>query len=77
MKIRFSKPSTKFINASDKPTKTRIKKSVDGLPEIPPKEDIKVLQRYHPSIYRLRAGKYRIVYEIISLDDSSLFISVI
>ncbi len=69
--IKFSKSAVKFINASDKPTKARIKKAVEGLCEIPPQGDIKSLRGYHPTVYRLRMEKYRIVYEIISENTDS------
>lgn len=74
--IQFSKAAVKFINATDKSTKARIKKAVDGLCEIPPRGDIKTLQGYRPSAYRLRVGKYRIVYEIISENVDSPFIYI-
>lgn len=70
---KFSKSAVKFINATDKPTKSRIKKAIDGLLEIPPKGDIKTMIGYHPITYRLRIGKYRIIYEfILQSDDSTL-----
>lgn len=74
--IQFSKAATKFINAADKPTKARIKKAVDGLLEVPPKGDIKVMQGYHPTAYRLRVGKYRLVYEIITERPDSSFVYI-
>ncbi|KOY80904.1 type II toxin-antitoxin system RelE/ParE family toxin [Lysinibacillus macroides] len=74
--IQFSKVAVKFINAADKPTKARIKKAIDGLREIPPSGDIKVLRGYQPTMYRLRVGKYRIVYEIISENQDSPFIYI-
>ena len=74
--IKFSKSAVKFINTADRPTKARIKKAVDGLCEIPPKGDIKTLRGYHLTTYRLRMGKYRIVYEIISENVESPFIYI-
>lgn len=51
---------------ADRITQQRIKDEIDGLLEIPPKGDIKVMQGQPVGTYRLRVGKYRIVYEIIS-----------
>jgi len=74
--VKFSKSAAKFINAADKPTKARMKESVDGLEEVPPKGDIKVMQSYHPTVYRLRVGKYRLVYEIITREENKPFIYI-
>ena len=74
--VQFSKAAVKFINAADKPTKTRIKKAIDGLCEIPPRGDIKILRGYQPTMHRLRVGKYRIIYEVISENQDSPFIYI-
>ena len=62
MEIRYSKQAVKFINNLDKTTKTRIKHGIEGLTKNPPEGDIKLMQGFSKSIYRLRIGKYRIVY---------------
>ena len=66
MDIQYSRKALKFINAADRITQQRMKDGIDGLLEIPPKGDIKVMQGQPVGTYRLRVGKYRIVYEIIS-----------
>lgn len=66
MDVQYSRKALKFINAADRITQQRIKEGVDGLLEIPPKGDIKAMQGQPAGTYRLRVGKYRIVYEIIS-----------
>ena len=66
MDVQYSRKALKFINAADRITQQRIKAGIDGLLEIPPKGDIKVMQGQPAGTYRLRVGKYRIVYEIIS-----------
>ena len=43
MKIEYAKAAVKFINSLDKPTKIRIKSTIEGLTEEPPKGDIKAL----------------------------------
>ena len=66
MEVQYSRKALKFISAADRITQQRIKDGIDGLLEIPPKGDIKVMQGQPVGTYRLRVGKYRIVYEIIS-----------
>lgn len=66
MDVQYSRKALKFINVADRITQQRIKAGIDGLLEIPPKGDIKVMQGQPVGTYRLRVGKYRIVYEIIS-----------
>lgn len=46
MRIEYAKPAIKYISTLDKETKRRIKESVEGLTETPPKGDIKQLQGY-------------------------------
>ena len=66
MDVQYSRKALKFINAADRITQQRIKEGVVGLLEIPPKGDIKAMQGQPVGTYRLRVGKYRIVYEIVS-----------
>lgn len=62
MEIRYDKKAKKFIEAQDKPTKQRIKNGIMGLTVKPPQGDIKTMQGYSNGTYRLRVGKYRIIY---------------
>ena len=66
MQIEYSKKAAKYINALDRPTKQRIKKGMEGLTQQPPKGDIKLLQGFTDGRKRLRIGKYRIIYNILS-----------
>lgn len=60
-KITYLKNALKTLEQYDKPT---IKRIVNGINKIP-KGDIKKLQgENHPPLYRLRVGKYRIIYHI-------------
>lgn len=63
MEIRYSKSAVKTINGMDKETKQRIKKGIEGLTVRPPIGDIKPLQGFSDDRYRLRIGKYRIIYK--------------
>lgn len=62
MEIRYSKTAVKALDGYDRPTKQRIKAGVEGLIKQPPEGDIKPLQGYADGRFRLRIGKYRIVY---------------
>ena len=61
MEIRYSKQALKTLVKLDKSTQTRIREGIDGLTQKPPVGDIKVMQGMENS-YRLRIGKYRIIY---------------
>ena len=63
LEIRYSKQAVKFINALDKPTRLRIKEGIEGLTKTPAQGDIKTLQGFSDNRFRLRIGKYRIVYK--------------
>ena len=63
MEIRYSKAAVKAINAMDKATKTRIHAGIIGLTQKPPAGDIKPMQGYSDERFRLRIGKYRIIYK--------------
>ncbi len=63
MEIRYSKAAVKAINAMDKPTKERIRNGIIGLTQKPPVGDIKAMQGSQDDRYRLRIGKYRIIYK--------------
>lgn len=62
MEIRYAKIAHKALQSYDKPTKARIREKIHGLTETPPKGDIKPLEGSQKE-YRLRVGKYRVIYE--------------
>ena len=59
---KYSKPAAKAIKAMDKSTKEVMKEAIEGLTETPPKGDIVLLQGYNPKTFRLRKGKYRVLF---------------
>ena len=63
MEIRYSKTAAKAIKAMDSATKSRVRAGILGLTQKPPVGDIKPLQGYHDGRYRLRVGKYRVIYK--------------
>ena len=62
MEIIYSASAVRFINALDKNSKQRIKTGIEKLTLSPPQGDIKPLSGHSDSRYRLRTGKYRILY---------------
>lgn len=62
MKPEFSKKASKFISAQDRPTKGRIRKAINKLLKSPPEGNIKLLQGYDKKTFRLRVGKFRIIF---------------
>ena len=62
MEVKFSKQSQKAIYKMDGNLKKRIRKAIEELPN----GDVKILQNYNPKSFRLRVGKYRIIYRVVS-----------
>lgn len=63
MRIIYSKSAAKTIKTMDHRTKQRIKDGIEGVVRIPPEGDIKQIQDLKTTVYRLRVGKYRVIYE--------------
>ena len=63
MEIRYSKAAVKAVNGMDRATKARIHAGILGLTQKPPQGDIKPMQGFSDGRYRLRVGKYRIIYK--------------
>ena len=60
MKILYSKTSLKYLQALDKKTRKRI---FSGIEKLPSKGDVKKMKGQKlKNIYRLRIGKYRIIF---------------
>lgn len=76
LEIVYSRSAAKAIKNLDNKMKQRMKTAIEGLIEIPPRGDIKKLQGVSPMVYRLRVGKYRVIYKY---DDkkNTLFIKAI
>ena len=66
MQIEYSKKAIKYINAADKPTKKRLKESIEKIPL----GDIKKLQGIEDG-YRLRVGDLRVLF---SMEDNIIYI---
>lgn len=69
MRIFYSRVATKAINSLDNCLRQRIKAGIEGLLEVPPRGDIKQMQGVKPLTFRLRIGKYRVLYEYTKIND--------
>ena len=78
MQIIYAKSAIKAINALDKDMKLRLKNGIEGLTEVPPIGDIKPMHGFNEPLYRLRIGKFRVLYEYINTDgELGLLVKVI
>jgi len=64
MRKSYSKNAVKVIEKLDKPTKQRIKASIEGLPD----GDVKKLKGFD-GLYRLRIGSWRIIFSFPNKDE--------
>jgi len=70
LQIIYSKTVVKAIANLDRTMKLRIKSGIEGLLEVPPRGDIKQIRG--SLTYRLRIGKYRILYEFANIDGEQV-----
>ena len=71
LKIKYTKQALKALNAYGKPISDNIREKIGGLTETPPKGDIKPLQGSKTEL-RLRAGKYRVIYEYLTENKETI-----
>lgn len=76
MDIEFSRSAAKFLQAADRPTRERIKTGILGLIQQSPIGDIKMLQGWKPLSYRLRIGKYRVVYSYLQRKSGGAYLYI-
>ena len=62
MEIRYDKVATKYLRGLPQKLKDSIRDAIKGLTQKPPKGDIMPMQGYKDGRYRLRVGKYRVIY---------------
>jgi len=65
MEIEYRKEALKNLSGYNRPIREKILNDINGLTENPPVGDIKPMTD-RENEYRLRSGKYRIIYEYIS-----------
>lgn len=62
MEVRYDKAAVKFLQGLPRKLKESIREAIKGLTQKPPKGDIRLMQGYRDGRYRLRVGKYRVIY---------------
>lgn len=62
MEIRYDKAAVKFLQGLPQKSRNSIREAIKGLTQKPPKGDVKPMQGYKDGRYRLRVGKYRVLY---------------
>ena len=62
MEIRYDKAAAKYLQGLSPKLRSSIREAIKGLTQNPPKGDTKPLQGYRDGRYRLRVGKYRVIY---------------
>ncbi|WP_216215630.1 type II toxin-antitoxin system RelE family toxin [Amycolatopsis aidingensis] len=71
--IRITPTALKALRKLDKPVRRRIQTAIDGLKDAPRPPGVIALQGV-PDAYRIRAGDYRIVYQV---KDDQLLVLVV
>lgn len=74
MEIHYTKAAVKVINSLDRTMKQRIKNGIEGLTWEPPVGDIKQIQGVEPSLYRLRVGKYRVLFVYTNIYEKQVLL---
>lgn len=74
MEVVYSRTAVKVIKMMDNNSKVRIRDGIEGLVKTPPIGDIKQMQGLNSKTFRLRIGKYRVIYEYIGENKETLFI---
>ncbi|MEA4964055.1 MAG: type II toxin-antitoxin system RelE/ParE family toxin [Lutispora sp.] len=74
LQIIYAKSAIKAISALERSIKQRIKEGIEGLTKVPPIGDIKQLQGYDSVTYRLRIGKYRVLYWYSIINEEQVLI---
>ncbi len=72
-KITIRKNAVKFIQKQERKTQIRLLRAINSLPY---NGDIKKMSGY-ASLYRLRVGDFRILFEVSPLSDTITLIDVI
>lgn len=76
MEIKIEKQAAKFLKAMPPNHRRLILNGITGLTTQPPQGDIKPLKGYKDGRYRLRIGKYRIIYRYDSNNGRSTVLIV-
>jgi len=63
MQIQYEKAAIKYLKGLQKPQRNLILDAIEKLTHKPAEGDIKKMSGYKDDRYRLRVGKYRIIYK--------------
>ena len=63
MQIQYEKAAVKYLKGLQKPQRTLILDAIEKLTHKPAEGDIKKMSGYKDDRYRLRVGKYRVIYK--------------
>ena len=66
MQIQYEKSAIKYLKGLQKPQRNLILEAIEKLTHKPAEGDIKKMSGYKDGRYRLRVGKYRIIYKYIA-----------
>ena len=69
MKIRYEKSAVKYLKSLQPSQRNLILTAVEKLTHHPAEGDIKPMSGYKDGRYRLRVGKYRIIYKYLNEYD--------
>lgn len=75
MKIKFGTKALKFLSKLDRDGKERVFKKIKELGNDPFPSDVKKIKGER-DVYRIRIGAFRVLYKIISKDDTILIFRV-
>ena len=73
--IKIEKRALKALSSLPKRLRNRIRKAIDGLAEDPRPPGVKKLADLE-SLYRIRVGNYRVVYQIQDMDLLVLVVKI-
>ena len=73
---KFSKQAEKFLSKCEDELFRRIKKKSNNLKTNPFPSDAKRIQGYKKPIFRIRIGKYRVLYEIKESENLIVIVKI-
>ena len=69
MEIQYEKDAVKYLKGLQKPQRDLILDAIEKLTHKPAEGDIKKMSGYKDGRYRLRVGKYRIIYKYLTNNE--------
>ena len=69
MEIQYEKAAVKYLKGLQKPQRDLILDAIEKLTHKPDEGDIKKMSGYKDGRYRLRVGKYRIIYKYLTNNE--------